>query len=162
MTENQQPPSSYKVQPVEHKNRDNDRISVANYVYFRNMRHDAQGIEVRYSKMLQSVDGEHYDRRVKIGEDWKPLDLGYFSDNPKNVGTIVIHNEEGRFIHVKPSEAEMKLVESKVLEISYKDCTGGWLIPPGECFHGCPVSPEQLCIRSQSGICTARLFIIPR
>ncbi len=143
-----------------------DRISVVEMVYHRPFGDQATVIESRFSRDLQGHE-QPYTRNLKATEEWQQLDCGWLP----NAGMLVIHNTEGKFLQVNPTDEERKESASKILEVCFdwpdrtgwkKDPTHCWLVLPGESMRGCPSQPRELYIHSQSGVAKYTIHLLPR
>ncbi len=148
-------PSPHEMQPM------TNRVAVIETILHQLAGEQPTSIENRFARELET-DEQSYDRKVKIGENWTLLDLGWVA-NVGGPSIIVIVNEEGRNLQVNPSEEERKAIDAKVIELCSGRCEDlepEWFIPPGESFRGSPLKPVYL--RCRQGIAKVRLFIIPR
>jgi len=135
-----------------------DRITVIGTVYHQPYGADAQAIEYRFSRLLDTSE-QLYERRLVATEEWKPIDCGWIDQS----SLIVIKNIEGKFLQKNPTEEERKEAEAKVLEVSFADTLSSdvWLIRPGEAFSGSPSNVKRLCIRCRKGAAKYILYLLP-
>ncbi len=116
-----------------------------------------------FSNMLKSSGGECYTRRIKVEDNWIPLDLGWVDSD--KVGLIVLDNQTGiTRPSVNPTEEEKKAAAEAVLLMS----VGGevlyspnWRLSPGRFFCAEPVNANNLFIRSAKGTVKLTIFIVP-
>lgn len=134
-----------------------DRITVVEYLYFNPFGDQPSAVESKFSRPLTSKDEQPYERRLRVGEEWMQLDMGWL----KEVSMLRIHNQEGQFRLINPTEEEIAESQKKVLEVRYQGSSGTWLIPPGESMRGTPSSPHTLQIRCQSGDARFTLYAFP-
>lgn len=94
-----------------------NRLVVIHTVYFQaHGFQPLQPVEARYERLLDTPEQHYGPRQMVIGEEWEPIDQGWFKDAP--VGSLVLHNLEGKFLQRVPTEAEKRDMESRVLEIA--------------------------------------------
>ena len=141
-----------------------DFLTVVETVYHRPFGQEPKSAEFRFSRELETNE-QVYERRLKVGEEWQPLDCGWLGDN---VGMLSIHNHEGESLQVNPTDEEQESISKRIVELAYDyvDMSeydyGSWLVPPGESFRGYPRSPKELRIRCQSGTAWITLYLYPR
>lgn len=136
------------------------KLTVVDTVYYQCVGGEPVSVESKFSRELDS-DEQIYQRHSKVGEDFIPLDCGWLE---RNVGMLLITNEEGKNLQAHPTEEEAETLSRRVLEVRYKGngLAGGWLIPPGESFRGYPSNTENLVIRCQVGTAQFTINLIPK
>ena len=85
---------------------------------------------------------------------------------------LVVHNTEGKFLQVNPTDEEREEAARKVLEICFAvpihelgmaiKTEFTWLVLPGESMRGYPSHPKELYIRSQLGVAKYTIHLLPR
>lgn len=134
-----------------------DRITVVQHIYHQSTGEQPTQIDNNFTRNLETID-QPYVRRCKATETKQKLDCGWLQD----VSRIIIINEEGTNLQVVPTDGERKATAAKILELSFQENGPGWLILPGESFHGSPSDVSNLLIRSLSGITKYTLHALPR
>lgn len=137
-----------------------NHVTVVEYVCFH--AYDGQPIqqETKFFKKIAS-DEEPYKRKIRIGEDWEPLDCGWV----KEAGVLVLANEEGKYLQANPTEDEQAALDAKIVEVSFlpdpppNNC---WEVPPGEAMRGFPGNLKSLYVHCQSGVARCIVFVVPR
>lgn len=94
-----------------------DRMTVVDKVYHQPMKGgDAFCCETTFDRWLNSEESV-YSRKMKVGNEWKKLHLGWFTDEGKPIGMLVIRNDEGKHLQVNLSDEEKTELAKKVLEV---------------------------------------------
>ena len=107
------------------------------------------------------INSSSYCRKLIVGEEWFPLDLGWLK--PENVGYVLIENREGTgYQPVLPSEDQMLETNRRILHVSSPEDSAGWLIPPRQFISAMPVDASVLQMRSVHGPIKVRTIIYPR
>jgi hypothetical protein len=135
-----------------------NRITVIEFVYHKAQDRSPAVHENRYTRMLAS-DEQFYSRSTKVGEGWKPLDLGWFEEDPNKIGLMVLVNDEGKKTAANKEEAED--VSKRILELGLKTDSVFALLPPGESMRFVPHKAEELVIRSSYGEARFTLKLYP-
>lgn len=137
-----------------------DRLTVLYTVHHEHRGEQPVSVSLGHSRMLKTKD-EVYQRRLKVNEEWKAIDLGWVE--PANVGCIVIENQVGRGRTVNPTEEELIADNRKVLEVSYtQDSAKCDLVPPGAPDVKWPADATSLYVRCQHGEASCRVTVIPK
>lgn len=137
-----------------------DRMTVVDKVYHQPMNGgDAFCCETTFERWLDS-DESIYSRRSKVGEEWKALHFGWFTDEGTSVGMLVLRNDVGRNPQVIPSDEEKSDLSQMGLEIGFHDLPL-FVVPPGESMRAVP-SGEQLYVRCLGGECSFTVFAFPK
>lgn len=134
-----------------------DRITIVDSVYF-----EAAGqepISWHQNSSRPVVDAEQaYQRRMKIGPDWIPLDLGWI----KSPGLIAVRHERPSYPHTLPSKEQRETDMGRTVLIRSSPQEAGWVVPVGEMFRGNPVDASQLQIRCDSGETFVTVVALPK
>lgn len=167
------PPPGVKVEPDENGvytlptpqtvGKAKDRISVVERIIYQALTVGEQpyAVEHTFYRDLVTSDEQVYERKLKVGEEWQPLDLGWGKDWER-IGLVYVENLEGQFKQLQPTEEEQAEANAKVLELSYDGVSDeAWLVPPKETFRGYPAEPGRLMIRCQSGMARIMVRIFP-
>lgn len=94
-----------------------DRLTVVDKVYHQPMSGgEAFCCETTFDRWLDS-DESVYSRKIKVGSEWKRLHFGWFTDESKPVGMLVIRNDEGKHLQANLSQEEKTNLAKKMLEI---------------------------------------------
>ncbi len=136
------------------------RVTVVETVYHQHAGESATSIESRFARNLETQE-QLYQRRLKIGKSWTPLDCGWLEE----VSMLVIHNEEGQNLLVHPTPEEKEKTNAKVIEVSHTpnpNNNTSWIIPPGESMRACPASIRDLYLRCRCGEARVTLNAIPK
>jgi hypothetical protein len=138
------------------------RLTVVEQVYHQLPGENPTRIESKFYQALDIAE-QLYHRRMKATERWQKIDCGWIQE----VSEVCIHNDEGRFLVVQPSDEERAEAARKVLEVSFGDYGPDppsgpvWLVRPGQSMRGCPSEFQRLCIRSQCGEARCSIYLIP-
>lgn len=135
-----------------------DRVTVVETVYHAPAGRSPTPIESRFERKLET-DEQLYQRYMKVGEKWTPLDCGWLGEN---VGMLLIHNEEGLNLFTIPTEEELAAINARVVELSYNRTGEGWLVLPRESMRACPSSTKGLFMRCRSGEANITVSLIPK
>ena len=104
-----------------------------------------------FSRALES-DEQPWQRDVKVGAAWQPLDRGWIED----AGQVVVENTEGKRLSVNPTLGEKSRIDEQVIEVGAEDKNGQVvafaLVPPrGESARWYPADVAKIRLRSLSG-----------
>lgn len=119
-----------------------DRMTTTVHVYHE----DAANQKITHIKTVSSQvlnnQEQSYQRSTKVidKDDWKKVDLGWYSDDPSMVGTIVIENRECTAKHLKSDQRALE--ETRELLLSFD----------GEHAHIALKAKEGLPVRLCEGI----------
>jgi len=138
-----------------------DRLTVVQTFYHRG----AAGIsefDCRWSRKLETSE-QAYERHEAAGEEWQPLSAGWL----KEVGLLVVRNDEGRRFDFQPSDEELARVAERVLEVGFRGPGAGppedfMLVHPCEALPLCPSRAGNLVIRCRCGQANYTVFAVPR
>jgi hypothetical protein len=136
-----------------------DRMTVVEKVYYQQVGDSPTSFEFSFSRDLTSHE-QVYRRQCKAERDWEPLDYGWI----KEVGTILIQNEEGKRLFVNPTEEEKADTASRIIEVSCicgLEIPSGWLVYPGETFRGSTECLGRVRIRCREGTAVFTVIVIP-
>lgn len=115
------------------------------------------------SQLNLSVKEDHYSRRIRVNQDWIPLDLGHLRAD--QVGLVVIENLEGRFLDVNPTEGERKEASKRIIQVSFGDPTNASLAFPAPAslpYVGYPQDASRIALRCPVGVAKCRIWVFPR
>ena len=135
------------------------RMTVVDKVYHQPMKGEAYCCECTFERWLDD-DESVYSRKIRASEGWKQIHLGWFSDDGKPVGMLVIRNDEGKYLQRIPSEEEKVSLSEKVLEVGTHD-SPLFLVSPGESLRAVP-SGQNLFVRCLGGECSFTVFAFPK
>lgn len=148
-----------ELKPIREQRPRNRMTTVETVTYERE---DGEPFQVQ-SKAWRPIeqDTQPYQREIKVGEEWKPINLGWATEWDK-IGTVVISH-----LGEKPSQKvltpEEKLaIASKTLYVTLGDVLGGRIeVYPLDSFRACLSDPRGLRIRSSKGTIRLLLTIFP-
>ena len=123
-----------------------------------------QHFEPSFSSWLTTDDDPFGPHRLKVGQEWQPLDCGWLKDN---CGQLIIRNDEGRNLTVNPTADERKATSGKIIEVAAEHNSlliVIALIRPGQSMRAEPMALEYWRLRCPSSQEPARatLFCLPR
>lgn len=107
-------------------------------------------------------DEQVYERVMRVGGEWLPLDLGWLKDRP--IGTMRLENLREP-LTTQPTEEERAERAGRVIELVL--CTGDGmhmpfaLVPPGESARFAPVNAGRMFLRCLSGSTKINLCLVP-
>ena len=139
--------------------REVDRLTIILSLIHDHQQDQPVSVAIRGSSLLSTTE-QTWQRRVKIGKDWTPLDIGWFRDS-ENAGLIVLENLEGRSPARLPSEEERQEIALRVVEVQHAD-GGPWLLTPGYPLVGLPARPSKVYLRCQHGEATVKITVFPK
>ena len=140
------------------KVQERNRLTCVLNLYHEQEGEQPEGIRLSFSESL-SLNAQRYNRRLKIGTDPVPFDMGWFKTD--EIGPILIENLEGRHFRIHPSDEEREDIELRVLKVYYPG-SPGWLIPPRRFFLAFPEDVNGLTLQSTHGTIKTNIIIIPR
>ena len=102
-----------------------------------------------------------WTRRMKVGEEWEEVDLGWLQDT---AGLVVLINTEGTHrSQVNPSQEQRDETAKKLVEV--RTCEGDinpLLLPPGEFLPIKVDNPRLLKIKSEHGRARVTVYAFPK
>lgn len=140
-----------------------NRLTVVQQVYCQVAESEPVAYESKFSVLLPEDVEDPYERRLKVGPEWRPLDIGGL----ENLSQLVITNLASLNTQTNPTKEEKEILSKQILEIGMKEETMGRplgpiqpfvLVPPSESFRGLPIHPQKLLIRCQEG--TVRYHVV--
>ena len=139
-----------------------DRLTVKTVLYHQQPGEQPTQVERSYSRSLATKD-QPYSHKIDVGDAALPvpMETGWIQ-NPANIGTVVIQNEEGFFLQTNPTQEQKDEAAKKVLELFTMEGTPPILIYPREDVRICPSDYSKLRIRCQSGSAKFTLWLFPR
>ena len=138
-----------------------NRLTTRVDVYYESSGEPPYHVSVSGSKSFDGIDEQPFNRRIKVGEEQIALELGWFSDNPKDVGVVVIENSEGKNLRAYPSEEEKMDIGSKILEVRTSEDSPPLLVYPKWPLVVCPSDVTKITLRSRSGVIKAKINLLP-
>ena len=132
-----------------------DTLTVVETVYHQPAGEEPTAVSVQFVRPLETQE-QPYVRKIKVGEQWQPLDLGWV----EQPGMILLVNDEGKFTQVNPTDEERAEAESKVIAVG--NDSGSWLVYPGSCFRGEAAPFSDVAVRCKSGVARATIHVYPR
>ncbi len=154
------------------------KITVVESIYHRpGPNQPMSQVPIQFSRDCHTDEQTYGPRQIRVGPEWQPIELGWFKDQPLNVGMIVLVNNEGRFTQRVPTEEERAEAASKVIEVGiligqddgsfHKGPLIDIILPfaiviPTEGQRLTPADPLLLRIRCRNGIARCTLTIFPR
>ena len=124
-------------------------------------------IDLREGFWLET-DEQPYQRKLKVGTEWQPLDCGWLEG--KGVSLLVLVNEEGKHLTVVPSEQQKAAVSGRVVELGVQTMYGmgdaPGIVPiaplrPGLSLRFAPADAKALRLRSRAGEARVTLTLFP-
>lgn len=137
------------------------QIVVVETAYHQPINDQAKVVDNSYSCKIDSTEQPYGPRRVAVGEEWVPLDIGWIAE----AGLMLLRNEEGRFTQKIPTEEERGEANAKVLELGFKVgevITPISPIPPRQSIRSIPFDLKNLYIRSRKGQAKYTITLFPR
>jgi len=110
---------------------DRSRLVLVETIYHQSPTEQPKSVDGSFSKELKGDEQVYGPRRMRLTEDWVPLDAGWIKDDGASL--LLIQNEQPKFSRTL-SKAQREEVESRVIEIGVK--TGETILaleslPPG-------------------------------
>lgn len=133
-----------------------DRLTIKAAAYWEHYGENPVGGQIISSQILNTYFVEPYIRRIRVGEEPKPLDLGDIDVD--DVGYIMLVNMEGTKLEFNPSEAEVADIKRRIIDVG----SDFELHPNGQPFIGRPKRNHRLILKCQHGMATIRAYIFPR
>lgn len=118
----------------------------------------------RFYRYLNS-DEEAYDRTLRVGKEWQPIDIGWLKD--KDVACVRIGNKNTRVPSKKPTLEQIDADNAKILEIGIEDIHTGVItvfseIPVNEDMRvSNPKILEFMRIRCKTGDTKYSIYLVP-
>jgi hypothetical protein len=134
-----------------------DTITVVQTVYHQPAGEEPTAVTLQYVRPLETSE-QPYVRKIKVGESWQPLDLGWI----EQPGMILLVNDEGKFTQTIPTPEERAEAEAKVVEVGLG--SPPWLIPPQGSFLGMSsgIGRRLVNLRCQKGTARVTIHVYPR
>ena len=137
--------------PVENQ----DRLTARLDVYYEQQGTQPTQVSCSFGTTLPKSEEQVYIRKIVIGEEWEPLDMGWV----ENVGTIILENRRKIFQKV-PTKEEKQQADKKVVFIRNNKETIGWPIPSGGFFMSASRG-EDIEVRCLSGSTKPVINVFP-
>lgn len=134
-----------------------DRLTIKQVIYHQQPGEQPTQVERSFSRTLATKD-QPYSHKVEVNEDPVAMETGWIKD----IGTVVIQNEEGFFLQTNPTLEQKEEAAKKVLEVFVVEGSPPLLVFPKEDLRINPADFSKLRIRSQSGISKFTLWLFPR
>ena len=134
-----------------------DLLTVVEITYHQVWGEEPTLVESKFERRLKTSE-QPYTRRVRVSEEWRPLELGWLSDMPLSL--LIVQSREGVALRAHLSEEEQADLAARIIEVAYEG-SPGWCIPPGESMRGCPSTPENLLLRCRHGEASAIIYAFP-
>lgn len=124
-------------------------------------------IDIREGLWLET-DEQPYQRKLKVGPEWQPLDCGWLDG--KGVSLLVLVNEEGKHLTVIPSEQQKAALALRVVEVGAQTLYGMGdapgvvllaLLHPGLSLRFWPADAKSLRLRSRAGEARVTMTLFP-
>lgn len=131
------------------------RMTVVDSVYFQPPHEEATVTDCRFSCELES-DEQPYQRQMKVGETWQPLDRGWLD----SAAMLVVRNDEGRFTQEQPTREDRAKAAAKVVVLAFGD-RPAVLVRPGRSARFEPNLLEEITLRCESGTARVTVTLIP-
>jgi hypothetical protein len=146
------------------------RITSQLSVHYEPMDEQAYSIEPINSHINVENREDVYSRKMTVGPDWQPIQMGPFEETgPESIGLVIIESLNGRFPSVNPTDEERKEELKKIIEVSLTpepaDSSSLMLVLPWPSrlpYFGKPTDVSLMRIRSQSGEAKCRIYLFPR
>jgi len=138
-----------------------DRVTVTFAIHHEHPGDPTTGASLRFSSFL-AVEDQPWVRRVKVGTDRVPLDLGWLGSD--KCGLIVVENVTGKVHHVNPTKEELDYEAMCVLEIYASKNSLPFLVRPKEFqfFRPRPSGQCTLLVCSQHAEASIVIHAFPR
>lgn len=143
-----------------------DKLTVHVIVYHQNPGEDPFQRTSIWDRRLKSGD-QPYQRRLTIGQEWTPLDLGWI----KEPGYILLENRAGRREPENPTEERKAEIASMVLDVgffAYLDPGSGPAMVPSLVVRPGGAQPFELYegarvyLRSAYGSIPVNVYVFPQ
>lgn len=137
-----------------------DRVTMNVMVRHEHRGDQPLGVDlVGFTRKLNDKE-QPYQRRFTVGEIWKKIDYSWLKD--LGVSFVVLENLEGRDLQIRPSEEERKAIDSKIVEVAYRqESKESDLLYPGGMLVKSPVDNATIYARCRSGDCTCKITALP-
>ena len=140
-----------------------DRLTVVERVYHQPGGEEAICELTRFTRLL-STNEQVYTRKGKVEQEWKPLDVGWFSESC--CGLLLLSNLEGEFPDRIPTPEEKSDVAARILEVSFGPLDGPefyahCIVLPKESLRIHPARVNRIAVRSKHGTVHYRTCIYP-
>lgn len=148
-----------------------NRLTVVDRIYYQEIGQPIYDLETKYAVQLQSKNHQVYEKRMRAGEQWKPLNIQWedMDGNPiTQCSELIIRNEEGVFQHTIPTEEEKQEARERVLEIALERSLQDGeivepilIVAPGTVMRCQPFALNGFQVRCRKGTARFTLILIP-
>lgn len=135
----------------------NDRITARIDVYHETLDEQPEDFHVTFSELTDQSEEEVYSRKIKVTEEWIPIDTGWVSE----VGCILLKNTNKKY-RLMPDEDEIESEKKKVIRIRTDKTGDGWIVGKGMFFFGYPSDTATTEIKCEFETTTVELNIFPK
>lgn len=132
------------------------RVTVIEQVYYQHPEASPEGVETRYTVMLDPEGEQPWVRRFKVGPEWKFLECGWI----KSASLLILANETGKVQSVIPTPEQKRETEERVIQLGIAGCTIVQVRPGTDCRLE-PADLPSLLIRCPTGEARAVLRLYP-
>jgi len=133
-------------------------LVVVEQVYYQVRGEEPAAAESRYARHV-SGDEQCYERHVRAGPEWRPLDLGWLAGRPLSL--LVLRNDEGRHLDANPTPERRRELDGRVVELAQDGGGAFALVRPGESLRLEPADPARLRLRCRAGAARCVLGAYP-
>jgi hypothetical protein len=134
-----------------------DRITAQFHCHHEHLGSPPVSCGGNFASMLETCE-QPYVRRVKLGENWEPLDTGWLARKP--VSLICLRNVTRiSSPHQVPSQEDLKDLSERVILLKCGPGVSEWQIKPGRFFVAEPAEMKLAAINVRSAFVSSDLEI---
>ena len=142
-----------------------DRVTVRGEAHFEHFKEDPVSAQGVFEFATGDTDGAVYTRRLKIKQEWKPLDCGWV----EKLGLLFLKNNTGPREGSVPTEEEKQSLSRCVVEVWFNRTgdevqntpSNPLLIRPGRFLMFEPQSKDNIWLRCVEGEANLKLTAFP-
>lgn len=154
LPDNAEPDQTYQAELASVRPDPNPRLTMVIQLSHESFQEAATQLSLVGSANLSSKE-QVYKRTFTVGQEPKPLDIGWLSEE---AGYVIIENLEGTGLKTNPTKEESQAIAQRILILN-----DDWEVDPGLFFIGKHRSNSiPTTIRCQSGSARCRITVVPK
>ncbi len=136
-----------------------DRLTYTLNLYHEHVGDQPSNVQLVGQKLLDH-DEQTWTRRIKVGKDSIPIDLGWMDED--KAGLVCPENQAGKNQSVNPTPEEREHLESLIIHVLISDSTNPLLVPPGWPLMFWPTHHSSIRLYCPTGEAVCHVMVCPK